>query len=272
MAPQQHGKAASGISEANTSVGSGSLSRQQLGVERRVAWLEEDVSVLHRRFKEECGEGGFAEGDQGLRALVARLDGELSAERRARQALEARLASMEVALQDERAERDAQMKAFSSELEVTLRGLITRIDGGLTSGAARVRGQAEEAEARLQHLISRVDEGLTAGAAALQETLNAADPGSPLHARSDSPVGRRTLQNPHWNSSSDGLGVSGAVHAQPEQFHQVPSGGVICSAPLGASGSHVFHPGSVTLPAPVAGRVVPAPLVFIPQGIPPGRR
>merc|ERR1719215_588129 len=99
------------MSDMNTTVAGTSMSRQQLGFERRVAWLEEDVSVLHRRLQEECGEGGIgsASGDQGLRALVARLDGELSAERRAREALEARMTHLEDSIRHERKEREAQL-------------------------------------------------------------------------------------------------------------------------------------------------------------------
>ena len=46
-------------SELNTSVGGVSQSHQPL--ERRVAWLEEDVAVIHRRVKLECGEIGPTE-------------------------------------------------------------------------------------------------------------------------------------------------------------------------------------------------------------------
>lgn len=163
----------SSMSDMNTSVGGISVSRQQLGFERRVAWLEEDVSVLQRRLRDECGEGGTgcASGDQGLRALVARLDGELAAERRARGSLEARLAGLEAALMAERKEREAQLQAFSGELESTMRGIIDRIDEGLSVGAARVRERTDQTEVRLRTLISRVDEGLSVGAAALQDTL-----------------------------------------------------------------------------------------------------
>ena len=60
-----------------------------MGFERRVAWLEEDVAVLHKRLRDDCNEsssaGTGAAGDSGLRALVARLDGELAAERRSRE-------------------------------------------------------------------------------------------------------------------------------------------------------------------------------------------
>jgi len=155
-------------------------SQGQVGFERRVAWLEEDVAVLHRRLRDECNEGGSvgAAGDPGLRALVARLDGELSAERRTREAMQARSEAMEGRLQQledcirhERKERETQLRAFSSELETTMRGLIGRIDEGLSAGAAAMRERTDQTEDRLRGLIVRVDEGLSAGAAALQDTL-----------------------------------------------------------------------------------------------------
>jgi len=148
-------------------------SQGQVGFERRVAWLEEDVAVLHRRLRDECNEGGTvgAGGDSGLRALVARLDGELSAERRSREAMEGRLQTLEDCIRHERKERETQLRAFSSELETTMRGLIGRIDEGLSAGAAAMRERTDQTEDRLRGLIVRVDEGLSAGAAALQDTL-----------------------------------------------------------------------------------------------------
>lgn len=151
----------------------GGSSQGQAGFERRVAWLEEDVAVLHRRLRDECGEGGAvgAAGDSGLRALVARLDGELSAERRSREALEVRMAGFEESLRHERKERETQLRGFSNELETTMRGLIGRIDEGLSAGAAAMRERTDNTEERIRSLIKHVDEGLSAGAAALQDTL-----------------------------------------------------------------------------------------------------
>jgi hypothetical protein len=125
---------------------------------------------LHRRVRDECGEGNSS-GDSGLRALVARLDGELSAERRSREALEARMTHLEDSIRHERKGREAQLRGFSAELETTMRGLIGRIDEGLSAGAAAMSERTDATEARLRGLIKRVDEGLSAGAAALQDTL-----------------------------------------------------------------------------------------------------
>jgi len=164
-------------SDVNTSA-SGSMKQSggHAGFERRVAWLEEDVAVLHRRLRDECVEGsggaGNGNGDQGLRALVARLDGELVAERHLREAMEARMSSLEDAICGERKDREEQLRNFSDELEMTMRGLIGRIDEGLSAGALAMRERTEQTEVRLRTLIKRVDEGLTLGAAALQDTLS----------------------------------------------------------------------------------------------------
>jgi len=147
---------------------------QHIGFERRVAWLEEDVAVLRRRLLDECGEGATG-GDNGLRALVARLDGEVMAERRLREALVTRMCALEELIQHERKEREAQLRGFSNDLESTIRELIGRIDEGLSAGALFMRERTDATETRLRNLIKRVDEGLSAGAAALQDTLAATD-------------------------------------------------------------------------------------------------
>ncbi|CAE8610749.1 unnamed protein product, partial [Polarella glacialis] len=163
----------SAVSDLNTSVGDFPRQPAQAGgVERRVAWLEEDVAVLHRRLRDECGEGqGGASGDPGLRALVARLDGELASERRSREQLEARIDALEESSKRENKEREVQLRNFAVDLESTMRGLIGRIDEGLSVGASAMRERTDQTEVRLRTLIKRVDEGLSAGAAALQDTI-----------------------------------------------------------------------------------------------------
>lgn len=150
-------------------------------------WLEEDVAVLHRRLRDEGGDGAggtggancsadaqalFATELSEVRQLVVRLDSELSSERRQREQTEARLNILEEAFLRERRERDDQLRSFSNELETTMRGLIGRLDEGLDQGALAMREKTDLTEDRLRTLIKRVDEGLSAGAAALQDTLS----------------------------------------------------------------------------------------------------
>lgn len=169
-----------------------------------MAWLEEDLSMLQRRLRDECGDGvATGAGDPGLRQLVARLDGELGSERRSRESLEARVGRVEETVSLERSERGVALGAFSSELETTMRGLIARIDEGLSASALAMRERTDATEQRLRTLIQRVDRDLASGAAALQDTLSSTartvgegltSPQAELHTtpaqRSRSPLGR----------------------------------------------------------------------------------
>lgn len=134
--------------------------------------------MLHRRLRDECDDSGGNMGstcdDLGLSALVQRLDDELAGERRARESLQTRMNQLQDAIMSERKEREVQLRGFSAELEATMRGLIGRIDDGISVGAASMRERTDETETRLRSLIRRVDEGLSAGAAALQDTISSA--------------------------------------------------------------------------------------------------
>lgn len=165
--------------EAASDISSTVGTRAQISVERRVAWLEEDVAVLHRRMRDGDGENASNAGnagsreDGGVRVLISRLDGEILAERRTREGLEMRLASVEELLRQERMERETQLRSFSVELETTMKGLISRIDEGLnlnTTGITR-HTAVETSEDRIRNLITRVDKGLSQGMAQLQNTL-----------------------------------------------------------------------------------------------------
>lgn len=199
------------VSELNTTVGG--ASRQQVGLERRVQWLEEDVSVLHRRLRDECGDatgasGGVA-GDSGLRTLVARLDGELAQEKRNRATLEARLKALEETILQERSDRTVQMDVFQSELSSTMASLCARIDQGLMTGAAAIRDRTDQTETRLRSLIKRVDEGLQTGANALQETLSStAQTGSDLKGGRRSPARKEEIVPSMTPQAGERLGPS----------------------------------------------------------------
>lgn len=186
------------LSDATTSPGShssGSLTaRREHGLERRIAWLEEDLSLVTRRLRDEQGEGDAGEGGQGgLRATVARLDSELTAERLTREYMEARVKALETTIQEEREERVVQMQAFSTELVETLRALVARIDadGNLrpVSRAASESRPAQDVgsasppgvtEDRLRALITRMDQSLCSSAAALkaEASVSVDTPGS----------------------------------------------------------------------------------------------
>lgn len=178
---------------------------QQAGYDRRIAWLEEDVAVLVRRLRDECGEGyaGGGAGDPGLRALVARLDGELSAERRVRQSLEERMTKLESVILQEKKERELQLRVFSNDLEKTMRTLISRIDEGLSVGAASMRGVSDDAEARLSRMLKRVDDGLGAGSGLVQDTQSSIGAYSPPERSTDGRRPNVAARNPNERAAAE---------------------------------------------------------------------
>lgn len=119
---------------------------------------------------------GGGEGD-GLYSTLARLDGELTKERHQREAMEARVAALEMSVVREHEEREYQLRGFSGELEQAMREILVRVDEGLSAGAQAMRERSDQTEERLRTLIQRVDEGLSASAAALQDTLSSAGQG-----------------------------------------------------------------------------------------------
>lgn len=169
-------KAVSASSQAGSDLNTSTGTRQNASIERRVAWLEEDVAVLHRRVKTEVGEIGGAAGDSGLRALVGRLQNELAQERHLRELQEARLASMEEQLKREQRNREASMTALSKELETMVTKLIGRIDQGLSFSANSMKERTDQTEMRMRSMLQRVDEGITAAAAIQEDPLVEASP------------------------------------------------------------------------------------------------
>mmetsp|Transcript_69967 Transcript_69967/g.167956 ORF Transcript_69967/g.167956 Transcript_69967/m.167956 type:complete len:357 (-) Transcript_69967:24-1094(-) len=162
------------------------------GMERRVAWLEEDMAKLTQRYHEACE--GFAD-DPNTRQMILALTSELAAERHAREMLEIRLTQLEDAVLIERNERESQLSTFSAEIEKHMKALITRIDDGLVAGAAAMRERSDATEVRLRTLIKRVDEGLSAGAAALQDTLSASGCLGPADAALAASLSARPSRN-----------------------------------------------------------------------------
>merc|ERR1740121_3462650 len=161
------------MASKTTEASNSSASSQQAGVERRVKWLEEDVALLHRHLPGECGDAlpGATGWDSDLRALVVQLGTEIVKERRLREALEARVGSLENLMQHERQERESQMCNFSNDVECIMRDLLVRIEERFSVGDMAMREGTEATEDRLRDLIKRVDEGLSDGVVALQDSL-----------------------------------------------------------------------------------------------------
>jgi hypothetical protein len=120
------------------------------------------VLCLHKQLQEEChrGDDECDPGDD-PESLLKRLENELTTERNAHEALGVRIAQLEGAIRYERSAREMQLRGFSTELETTMRGLIGRIDTGLSMGASAMRERTEVTEVRLRSLIGRVDSSLS---------------------------------------------------------------------------------------------------------------
>jgi len=162
-----------GMASKTTEASNLSASSQQAGVGRRATWLEEDVALLHRRLPGECGDAlpGATGWDSDLRALVVQLGTEIVKERRLREALEARVGSLENLMQHERQERKSQMCNLSNDFESIMRDLLVRIKERFSVQDTAMREGTETSEGRLRDLIKRVDEGLSDGVVALQDSL-----------------------------------------------------------------------------------------------------
>lgn len=141
-------------------------------LERRVAWLEEDLGVKYQQAGATIADAeGRDEGEERLKVLAQHLLSELEHERRWRDELDLSLTRIEASLRKERADREQALWSLSAELEESMTDLVTRIDNGLNEGTQSLKSRAERTEAALRGLISRLEDGLETGAKALQETL-----------------------------------------------------------------------------------------------------
>jgi len=155
----------SNISVTDVSTVESTTSRRQESFERRIAWLEEDVAMLHRRLRDECKEGNIdntgdpaAKSDHNIVQLVKHLDEKLAAEGLARQELGARVLSVENGLTLESCERKDTLSGFSLELQTAIQAVIEKIDQGLTRGAATVREQTQSTEERIRFMMKKVNQ------------------------------------------------------------------------------------------------------------------
>lgn len=158
---------ATGTSESRKAPAGGA--HWKAACEGQLSWLEEDIAILSRRVKKDCGE--FAGPPAEIAELIARLDADSAAERQSRMQLDARLKALEDAVSQQHEEREKDLQMTSNDVESAMKGLIGRIDEGLSAGASSMRQRTEQTEQALRTLIKRVDEGLCAGANALQSTL-----------------------------------------------------------------------------------------------------
>eukprot|EP00930_Biecheleria_cincta_P000734 TRINITY_DN10174_c0_g1_i1.p1 TRINITY_DN10174_c0_g1~~TRINITY_DN10174_c0_g1_i1.p1 ORF type:complete len:428 (-),score=36.54 TRINITY_DN10174_c0_g1_i1:70-1353(-) len=215
-ATAQSGPTATEVSEPNPASPMGG--EWKAACERQISWLEEDIAVLSKRIKRDCGECAGPPTD--IAALVARLDADAAAERQSRQQLDARLKALEDAVSQNHEEREAHLQTTSNEVELSMKGLIGRIDEGLSAGASSMRQRTDQTEQTLRTLIKRVDECLCAGADALQRTRLSPGPATGLTTR-----GRRSSQSPQQRTIL-------------ERLEQVVPGGS-CTVSCRSDGQHL---------------------------------
>jgi len=140
--------------------------RRQESFERRIACLEEDVAMLHRRLRVEFKEGNIdntgdhaaAKSDHNIIQLVEHLDEKLAAESLARQELGARVLAVENGLTLESCERKDTLSGFSLELQTAIQSVIEKIDQGLNVGAASVREQTQSTGERIRFMMKKVNQ------------------------------------------------------------------------------------------------------------------
>jgi len=211
--------------------------RRQESFERRIACLEEDVAMLHRRLRVEFKEGNIdntgdhaaAKSDHNIIQLVEHLDEKLAAESLARQELGARVLAVEKGLTLESSERKDTLSGFSLELQTAIQSVIEKIDQGLTVGAATVREQTQSTEERIRFMMKKVNQSYPhslgseweskrippAPTAPLPTTpLASIVPGSPIASRTASMGPPSVGQLSHSASVQHSLGAS-----QPQSPH-----------------------------------------------------
>jgi hypothetical protein len=140
------------------------------GCDHRIDCLEEDVAQLHEQLIKDCDvnavDNSTRSAAQSLQPLMQQLETALEAVKSSRGKLSARMDTLEDNIRRERKSRESHLRGFSSELEETMRGLIGRIDTGLSVGAAAMRERTEATDTRLRSIIKRVEESLSVSRAA----------------------------------------------------------------------------------------------------------
>lgn len=142
--------------------------------------------------------------------------------------------SLEASVKRDKGEWEANL-SFSTELEGVMRGLIGRIDEGLSAGAASMKERTDQTEVRMRHLIKRVDEGLSAGAAALKDTLT--NTSEKLEKISETPGSRDqrpSRTEPRVGAASRGT-QSPVTQQQQQQMLQVRASGGNANPMMSAS-------------------------------------
>mmetsp|Transcript_26668 Transcript_26668/g.48888 ORF Transcript_26668/g.48888 Transcript_26668/m.48888 type:complete len:192 (-) Transcript_26668:103-678(-) len=147
--------------------------------EQRIAWLEEDLGVLHTRVRDSLdrasGEGtGNGSRSSAMRSLVERLTEELEEERRWRRELEGQVTQIEELLQQERAHRERAVAATFAEIKEVFAQLSSRVEQGVAKATSDLSDRASRTEATLKELMATVEAGVNANAEGLRKQADLA--------------------------------------------------------------------------------------------------
>mmetsp|Transcript_8040 Transcript_8040/g.17981 ORF Transcript_8040/g.17981 Transcript_8040/m.17981 type:complete len:357 (+) Transcript_8040:80-1150(+) len=195
--------------------GTGTAAQEEKNVyERRLAWLEEDLGVLHTRVRDSLerasGDGtGNGSRSSAMQSLVEKLMQELQEERRWRTELEGQVSQIEELLKQERAHRERAVAATFNEIEDVIKELSSRVEQGVASATNALNERASKTEATLKDLMTTVEAGLNTSTESLRrqaekarreqeawetsshQSASSRGPGPIKSSRGVSPVSRR---------------------------------------------------------------------------------
>eukprot|EP00929_Paragymnodinium_shiwhaense_P015096 TRINITY_DN12310_c0_g1_i1.p1 TRINITY_DN12310_c0_g1~~TRINITY_DN12310_c0_g1_i1.p1 ORF type:complete len:304 (-),score=49.24 TRINITY_DN12310_c0_g1_i1:191-1102(-) len=196
-------------SMASTTSNDGHATNIARQLERRLEWIEEDLSVTQRRLRDTLGMEPRPGQDEpiceDLKALAHRLEVELAEERKWRMSLDEQLTQVESLLKNERAARSEAIKRLTNDLETSMKALVERIDTSLKAVGLQQSEKAKQSEEALLALIKRVEAGATF-AQNVRQYAAASAPATPLTLAQ--------LQQTHSGRSTPGY-PSGTLQGTP---------------------------------------------------------
>eukprot|EP00930_Biecheleria_cincta_P093392 TRINITY_DN8370_c1_g1_i1.p1 TRINITY_DN8370_c1_g1~~TRINITY_DN8370_c1_g1_i1.p1 ORF type:complete len:445 (+),score=101.91 TRINITY_DN8370_c1_g1_i1:82-1416(+) len=143
----------------------GSSSTQQQALEKRIAWLEEDLNLTQSRLRQTYG--ARAEGGEGLAAMQATLQQlaeEFSQELSARKVVEEQVAQLEATLAKERADRVQVLNKLCGQLKEVMEEIGMRLESRLVDENSMLMKRSSKIDLALKGLVTCIEERLADGA------------------------------------------------------------------------------------------------------------
>lgn len=144
--------------------GRGSISNQQQ-LERRIAWLEEDLNLTQSRLRQTYGATG--EGLEGLGAMqttLQQLSEEFKQELSARKVVEEQVAQLEATMAQERADRAQVLTKLRGQLKEVMDAIGTRMASRLADRNGELVKRSSKIDSALKVLVACIEERLADGA------------------------------------------------------------------------------------------------------------